>query len=445
VIELINNFFAGAFWFIVVIGLLVFLHESGHFLTAKAFGMRVEVFSLGFGKRLFGRRRGETDYRLSLVPLGGYVKLAGGEQLSGDESASLPPDFFLARPRWQRFLVLVMGATVNIIVAVALYAIGFMAGTEVPMPIAPVAQVVDEGSPGQLAGIEPGDRIVRMNGTPIESWDEVQRSLLRAGETEISFELERAGAPVLAVLTPTFGEGGIPRTGIHVRWAALVEKVDSQRPAGQGGMEPGDRIVAIGETEVFDFGEAREIISAAPGRELAITVERAGERVTLAITPAPTTLDDGSLVGRIGIAFQLPLETIRLAPLPAVRRAVVKAAREAGVLFAVLRNLVLQRMPFDTLSGPLQIASVTRSVAKRGLPLLGWMAFISLQLGILNLLPIPMLDGGHIFILLTEGVLRRELSVQVKEKLHLIGFIFLLVLMAAVVWQDLRRFFPEAG
>lgn len=435
-----NDVAASAFWFAVVVGVLVFLHEAGHFLVARLFGIRVDVFSLGFGKRLFGAKRGNTDYRVSLVPLGGYVKMTGGSE-HGDESSTepLPPDYFLARPRWQRFLVMVAGVVVNIALAVVLFSVSFMVGTEVPAAIPPILQLVSEGSAAAGAGLQPGDRIIAVAGKSVASWDEVLVELLHNAPREVTLEVEREGSKRTVSLLPVLNEHGIPRIGAQVRAPAIVSRVDPTMPAMRAGLLSGDRIVGIDGMAIVDVKEATAIIHSSVGRELKLAVERGSEQVEVKVTPVEAVDDDGKAIGRIGLVFAQPTEFVKLSAGPAFAKGADLTWRQATVVFSVLKLLVSGNLPFGTMSGPLEIARVSRDAA-RSSQLLTWMAFISLQLGIMNLiLPIPNLDGGQIFILATEGILRRDLSQVLKERLQLVGFFALVGLMAAVLVMDIMK------
>ena len=441
-----ENAFAAAFWFIVVIGILVFLHEAGHFLTAKAFGMKVDVFSLGFGKRLFGRKRGETDYRVSLIPLGGYVKLTGGEEAGEEGEQELQPDWFLSRPRWQRFLVMVMGAAVNLVLALVLYAAAFTLGVEMPAKTPPVVAVVAADSLAEQAGLRAGDRIVSIQGDAIDSWEGVVTALLATSERVLV--VERDGRRETLRLTPRIDNNGLPDIGAAGQEPAIVGQVIEGKPADRIGLMPNDHIVSVDGVEIVDLRDLQRIIGDSIGVELTLAIMRDGQLHYKQVVPEAETVgkgDDAKEIGRIGFAFKSPTEWIELPPLAAVGRAFDECVDRGTVLFAVLGRLVTFQMSPKTFGGPIQIARVSAAVAREGLQLLVWMGFISLQLGILNLLPIPVLDGGHIVVLLTEGVLRRDLSMAIKERLQMVGFYFLVALMVGVLGLDIWRLIRPGG
>ena len=449
VLTFVHNFAANVFWFLVVVGVLVFLHESGHFLTAKLFGMKVDVFSFGFGKRLFGRRRGDTDYRISAIPLGGYVKLAGGDEAgegsdgsegseARDPAEPLPPDYFLARPRWQRFLVLVMGVTVNLVMAVVFFAGAFMLGVEMPESGVAVIRTVDAGSPAEKAGMRSGDRIVRFDHDAVTTWMDVEKALLVNGSREVDLEIVRGEEKIEARVKPVFTETGLPDIGVQGEEPAVVTAVEPGMPAAGAGLQVNDRILAINGQKV-DFTQVSEVIGRLAGKEIGLDIGRGSETVAVRLTPIAAKRPDGQMAGRIGVGLSMPRQMVKLSLLPAFRKALETTVESGGVLLATVRNLVTLRQDIRALSGPIGIAQGSRSSARHGASFLVWIAMISLNLGVLNLLPIPMLDGGHIFILLTEGIMRRNLSLKVKEALHFAGFVFLLLLMVVVIYLDIRR------
>ena len=433
--------------FVLVLGPLVFVHELGHFLVAKWLRIGVPVFSLGFGPRLFGLRRGGTDYRVSAIPLGGYVRLAGDE---ADENRRGLPEEFLSRPKWQRFAVFVAGATFNVALAFtvswglfAVYGID-----EVADPHSyPTVRALVPGSPAERAGMRPGDTIVEIAGQDVrgfETYEEIYGlEIALAPQTTKTVVVERDGQRVPLSVTvepdPVYGHGADPGWALGLAWggdgAPTIAAVNEGGPAAQVGLRVGDRVVAAGGRAPVTEVELREMIESSGDRELALRVEREGRQFDVTVHPRD---EDG--VGRIGV---------HLGPVPVHRAlSIVEAAGQALrenldnslMLFHVLKRMVTREVPLRSVSGPIGIAQVARNALSESPRHFIWLlGFFSLQLGILNLLPIPVLDGGHILILAVEGAMRRDLSDRLKERVMQVGFVFLLAFMSIVVYLDILK------
>jgi regulator of sigma E protease len=420
---------------------MVLVHEWGHFVIARLFGVRVEVFSIGFGPRLFGVRRGPTDYRLSALPLGGYVRMAGdnpAEERRGD------PDEFLSRPRWQRVLIALAGPTTNFLLAVTLTAALFMQGGEQPSyadkPVV-VAGVVKD-SPAQKAGIQPGDRIVSFAGVKDPTWDRLLLELmLSASGRSVRVTIERDDRLIAArvsVEAPPAAVVGYPAEPV------VVGSVTHGSPAERGGLKEGDTIVAANGQHLVAPLELSEILQQSGGNPLDLDILRNGEPQTLKLNPIWGDPGDGTPRWQIGIIFALNVSPTQY-PLP---RAVTKAAEYNIVLtdklVSTVWQLLTQKVSMKQLEGPLGIVQETSRAAKRGFgAVINLMAVISLNLAILNLLPIPILDGGHILMLGIEGLLRRDLSLKIKERVVTVGMVFLLLVFLIVMYNDVLRLFPN--
>lgn len=437
---MILNFLQIVLSFILVLAPLVFIHEFGHFLAAKAFRIGVPVFSLGFGPRLWGFRRAETDYRLSLVPLGGYVRLAGDE---ADEKRTGAPEEFLTRPKYQRFIVFVAGATFNIILAFLAFWVFFgVYGKEVVAY--PVVQVVLEDSQAAKAGVQAGDTVIEVHGKDLVAQDKNQvlsLDLLLSPNQEREILLERQGQRMTVTLftgeDPKY-KMGLPgwRLGVENEVPTIL-KVNRGSPAEEAGLRGGDVIIAAGGRDEIGQLELRQMIQQAPDLEIDLVVERDGERFSFNVIPRRQ--EDGT--GLIGVEF-LPFEAPRLAL--SVGQAAAESLRQnivlSKTLFVVLKRLVTREVSVRSMSGPIGIAQVARSALLQGPRVfLYLLAFFSLQLGILNLLPIPVLDGGHIMILFIEGIIRRDLPEIVKERVMQAGFVFLLAFMGLIVVLDIVK------
>lgn len=429
--------------FIVVLGVLIIVHESGHFLAARLCRAEVDVFSVGFGKRLWGFKKGGTDYRLSLVPLGGYVRVPG---LGPDESdavgaAEQTVDLL---PRWKRAVILLAGPLTNVAAAVLLLAVAFMAGVEVPAYRGQPAEIgwVEPDSPAAEAGAQPGDVVTRLDGTPVETWEDLETSILTTGGRTVKLTVRREGEPVQMTMTPE----SISRYGFG--WAGVLPPLDTKvrsvlagTPADRAGLEPGDRIVAIDGEPVHQFWDLIRLITPRPDEEVTLSVERDDRVEQVEVVP----YDDGGN-GKIGVGLVFPTVLQREGPLRALGSGIVGCIDMTRRTFQVLGKLVTGRASFrQTMSGPIDIARISGQAARQGLSRLVWlMGVISLQLGIFNLLPIPVLDGGHLTVLAFEAGIRRDLSPRVKERILQVGFALIIVLMAVVLYNDILKILPDS-
>jgi len=437
---------------IVVLSVLVVAHEFGHFTVAKFFRFPVEVFSVGFGKRLFGKKLRGTDYRVSAIPLGGYVRVVG---LGPDESTLAEGTSTEAPPvgkRWQRALILLAGPGMNFVLAIVLHAAVFIAGIRVPAYELEPAWIgaVRPGSPAALAGVRAGDRIVSISGTETPRWRDAQYLLAMAARERLDVVIERGPSRFVASFTPKptgkydIGDAGvIPKVGNNL--AARADLIVGGGPAEMAGLKVGDVIRSVagkdirgGPTELQD-----EFIAAvqehAPG-PFPIVYERDGKLATATVLAQKN--GDIWKVG-IGIGADLP-EVLERFP---VRQAFVEGWRRVETDFRmtlqILGRLFRGRASMKSMSGPLDIAKFSGEAARTGaVPLVALMAAISLQLGIFNLLPIPVLDGGHLFLLGVESVARRDFSLRVKERILQVGFVMILALLAVVLYNDLAKNLP---
>jgi regulator of sigma E protease len=415
---------------VIVLGFLVFAHESGHFFVAKLFRVRVLVFSLGFGKRLFGFRKGATDYRVSLVPLGGYVRMAGD---TPEENQPANPEEFLSKPKWQRFLILVAGPFMNIVIAIAFMTIISMVGTE-SIIIRPVIGEVTPGKPAARAGLLPGDRIVAINGEAMNDFDDMRLAIGMHGGTPLRIDYLRNGQRRSTTLTPEREDsefGPVGRAGIRPYLDTTIGRIKPGSPAAIAGLRTGDRVVAVNGHSVAQLSELDTWFDAAKKSAIVLDVVRGTERFR---TTLPVNGVDASDPYR---GFIPPTEIRKLAFLPAVKDSVEQNWKMLRYAFITLGRLFRAEGSVKELSGPISIARISGEMVRRGwMPVVALMAMISLQLGIMNLLPIPVLDGGHIMILVIEGVARRDLSLRVKERIQQVGFAVLAALMIVVLYND---------
>jgi regulator of sigma E protease len=419
--------------FLFVLGVIIFVHEGGHYLMAKAIDAKVLTFSLGFGRKLFSFQRGETEYRVAWLPLGGYVRL-GGE--SPEESTGDPRDF-QCKPRWQRVLVYLAGPAMNVILAVLLVAVVLMLGFGLPFlqEIPPVVGAVEPGSPAAAAGLQPGDEVVAVRGKPAGNWEVVAMAILESPGKPVALTVERDGKrrelTVVPVMVPKYEIGD---AGVYPKVLPSISAVDPDSPAAAAGFHVGDQVRAIdgrplaSELELVDYHKAH------PGVPVQVTVLRGDKLVDLRVTPR----DQRAGEKRIGVSLAM---TQKLAPWPALVESVRYNWNVAKQTVALVGKLLRREMkPQSALHGPIEIANLSGEAARQGFPsLLHLMALVSISIAILNLLPIPVLDGGQIFVLLVESLIRRDLSLRLKEAINMVGLAFIVLLMVSVIFFDVRR------
>jgi regulator of sigma E protease len=419
---------------ILVLGVVIFVHEFGHFITAKLFGMRVFVFSFGFGKRLLGFKWGDTDCRLSLIPLGGYVKLEGepDDKLSEIVPAAGDGRDFTARPRWQRFIVYFAGPVMNVVLTVAaftlLYQIGW--GVDSTLYEPPVIGVVDANSPAGKAGLKPGDEIATIDGKPQPDWEHALMTVLLKPGQELTLGIRRDG--VLTDTKVTNGSNERKQGELGVTPLVRIGEILEDGAAKAAGLKPDDGIVSVDHKPVANFGDIPKLLGAAPAGPIAIEVFRDGRIQELPVTPVG---------GKIGVKNKTTLR--KLAFVPAVGEAFKETWRFTAQTLDLLRRIVTaEASPKAALSGPIGIAQESGRAARSEQPVLALVfvvAIISISVGILNLFPLPPLDGGHLAILVGEGVIRRDFSAEVKGWIMNAGAAALFMLIGLVLYSDLTK------
>jgi regulator of sigma E protease len=421
--------------FAFVLGVLVFVHELGHFMMARWHGVRVLVFSLGFGPMLLKVRRGDTEYALSAIPLGGYVKMAGENP---DDPRTGQNDEFLSKTKWQRFQILIMGPVMNLLLAVILMAVVLMQGAELPAyldePV--IVGKVEAGSPAERASLRPGDRILRVNGEEVSSWDRFGLAIGTKADRDVELTFVRDSREERVTVRP-LGQGrfDIGDIGVLPDVYPHVSGVVTGGPADKAGMKPGDTLLAVSGQRVVFSGDVVDLISSSPGTPIEVRVRRDGQDVALTVTPER----EGS-VGRVGISIGNQTRTFHPGPLESVGLSIQRNVEFSGLILKTLWGLMTGDTSLKQLMGPVGIAQLSGESAQAGwVALFALMASISLNLGLLNLMPVPVLDGGHILIMGLEAVARRDFSIQVKEKMFLAGFVLLMALMVTVIYNDLTR------
>lgn len=439
---------------IVVLSVLVVVHEFGHFAVAKFFRFPVEVFSVGFGKRLFGRKINGTDYRVSAIPLGGYVRVIG---LGPDESTLTEGSSKEAPPvgkRWQRALILLAGPVMNLALALVLHTAVFAVGVEVPAYelTPPVIGVVQPKSAGAEAGFLPGDLILSIDGKKTPRWRDAEFLFAMNAREKLDVAVRRGAETRHIAVTPRavtkydMGDPGLlPDFGTSVR--PRIAMVIPGGPAEAGGLKKGDIILAIGGREVRGAPQAATekfvaaIGASAPG-PVSIEYLRREEKGVALVRPRREG-DSWKIDVQVGADLPQVLERFSLG------QACVEGWRRVETDFrmtlSVLSRLFRGKASMKSMSGPLDIAKFSGQAARTGfVTLVALMAAISLQLGIFNLLPIPVLDGGHLFLLTIEGAARRDFSLKVKERILQLGFLMIVALLVVVLYNDLAKNIPEA-
>ncbi|MCZ6479998.1 MAG: RIP metalloprotease RseP [Acidobacteria bacterium] len=425
--------------FLFVLGVMIFIHELGHHIAAKLLGIRVDVFSLGFGRRLFGFKRGDTDYRVSLLPLGGYVKMAGENY---DEEPTGDPGEFMGHPKTHRFLVAIAGPAMNIILALILVTTNLMLGTSVAKHMRQPAVIgsVQEGSAAEQAGLQPLDIILAIDGDPIPTWQDLVIGISLSPNQELVLEVERQGQVLTKNITPSLSErietGDI---GVGPFIPFIITEVEPNSPATEAGLRPEDEIVRVtmGNKSTVGFDESARLINASEGSPLKFEVLR--DNQVFETTFAAVQMEDRWRIGTTVEYMQLE----QYGFLQALKHSFERNLKLTLLTFNVVGRIFTGRTSLRAMSGPIEIARFSGMAAAMGLvPLLNFMALVSLQLGIFNLMPIPILDGGVIALLGIEGLIRRDLSMRVKERIFQVGFVFLILLMGIVIFNDLAKNLP---
>jgi len=479
---------------IVVLGVIIVIHELGHFLVAKFFKIKVEIFSVGFGPRLFGFRKGETDYRISAFPLGGYVKMAGETPMDAVTGEAYE---FLSKPKWQRFLVAAAGPAMNIILAVGLIAGLYMYGTDVPEFLIgqAVINVVEPGSPAEQAGIKPGDQIVSFDGVERPDWQDVQNTVITSPGRAIPIVIEREGKQFQFTVTPVRkGREEAGDVGMFPYYRQIVQDVQPNSPALAAGIHAGDEIIRVNGIDIRANGRTLpQILQQITEKTFPISVLRSENPAAAVRAPEPrrgffsaawnrlvhlftrngTALDataprssDVQQVaaaeqrkevelqvtpelreGRkmIGIGLQYPSVHIKLGPMAALQKSIESNKENAVLIFQVIGRLVKREASVKQLDGPISIISYSGQAYQAGfVTLFTFMALISLNLGILNIMPIPILDGGVILLLIIESLLGRDLSLRMKERIVQASVVFILMVMVIVLYNDVVKLLPPA-
>ncbi|CUT04429.1 RIP metalloprotease RseP [Candidatus Kryptobacter tengchongensis] len=432
------------FYFAITIGVLVLVHEFGHFIAAKLSKMRVEVFSIGFGTRLIGKKIGETDYRISAFPLGGYVKIAGmvDESLDTGFLGSKPEPYeFRSKPFYQKFFVITAGVIMNMLLAVFLFWAVFMVQGKTFRDVNEVGYIVPN-SPAFEAGFKEGDKVLTLNGKRINYWDDIIRiAFVDDLNKDLLFEVQRDGEKKFILIPrekiPEFSSeeilGILPK---HIE--TMVMAVEPGRPAEKIGIQPKDVIISANDERIYSPSQLTSIIRSNAGKEITLKIKRNDKIFEQKVTPDP----DGRIGVQITGVYNGPVKKESYNPIEALWIGVRETYRVSALTISGIKQLITGKIPIQKgIAGPIRIAKFATQSADIGFTaFLGFMAILSISLAFLNIFPFPGLDGGHLAILIIEGIIRKELSYKVKIAIQQVGIVILIILMIFVLYNDIVHF-----
>ena len=432
---------------IFVFSLLVFIHELGHFLAAKLFGVRVERFSIGYPPRLFGIKIGDTDYCISAIPFGGYVKMSGMIDESMDTTIKGEPYEFNSKPAWQKAIIISAGVVMNALMALVILTGIFWLEGEKVIPTTIIGHV-QEGSIGQKIGFQKRDKILAVNNQPVQNWNEVSQAFLNQLGAEIRFKIERNGQVIeLVFQKDDLKQEKSEQLGIFPFIPAEVGDVIPGMPAAKAGLQRGDVIVAINRQPIADWQQMTEIVRAHANREIQLTVRRGEEIFQVALTPMAETeiAEDGSrtIVGKMGIQAISFVERRPLTFTQSIKRGVQQSYFTSSMIIKSIGWLLTgKKSPKEVIGGPIMISKMAGDFARTGfINLMELVAYLSIMLAIINILPLPVLDGGHLAIIAVEAIRRKPLSSETKIRIQQIGMALILMLIVFVIYNDIQKIF----
>jgi regulator of sigma E protease len=433
----------------LVLGVLILVHEWGHFVVARLFKVRVDVFSIGFGPRLFGWKRGATDYRVSAVPLGGYVRMAGQDLSEVDSSDVAPtgaPDELMSKPRWQRALISFAGPAVNLIFPIILLT-GFFALVGMPYsaylnkPVQIVAVPAD--NPSSADALQPGDQVVSINGVKTPTWEQADVQLAKIGAKEkLRLEVVNNGKTRTVEMMPK----GVLESDTAIAYlprAPIVDFVESGKPAMRAGIKADDNILSVNGKKIEVWGQFVEAVRGSKGAPLDLEIRRKGELLHKTVTPVQALTETGESYYQIGISQQEDVVYKRVSFREGFHVALANTIDVTGRILGVVGRLFSGRISVRQLHTVVEISRAAGNAVHRGpISVILLLAGMSINLGILNLLPIPILDGGNILLLTLEGIRRKDFSLRFKERFVQVGLVFLLVLFAYIMYNDVVGLIP---
>jgi regulator of sigma E protease len=433
----------GIWWYLVLIGVMILIHELGHYWAARLFDVKVETFSFGFGPRLFGFRKGETDFRFSAILFGGYVRMLGEQ--AGDEAAA-DPRSLLAKPRWQRVIIAFAGPAINVVLAVVLLTGLFMVEfPKVPTPHSPVVGYVADNGPAAQAGIREGDQVVQIDNATDPTWEDIALRELGSVRKAMDVWVRRDGQRLHFTVTPSFDEkegagkaGWGPETDVAVN--GFASGIDTAQRAG---LQKGDIFISANGTKILSIARFRDVIDDSKGSPVTLAYSRDGQMNQVTLTPVRGEAD-GEKRWMIGVEMRPPrMEVVRLPPAQALAESWKENLQNAKLITRLLEGILERRMSPKSIQGPIRIAQMSGEMAREGpATFISWMAMVSLNLFIFNLVPVPILDGGVILMLLIEMLMRRDLDLKVKEAVIRAGLVFLMMVVVFVIYNDISKILP---
>ncbi|MFH2108003.1 MAG: RIP metalloprotease RseP [Chrysiogenia bacterium] len=425
--------------FLIVLGIIVLVHELGHYIAARLMKIRVEVFSFGFGKRLFGKKIGATDFRVSLIPVGGYVRMAGEEEYDPQNPR---PDEFMAKNRAQKIFTLIMGPVMNLLLALLLIIMVNLGGVEIDSYKLekPVIGYIEKDSPAEKAGLQPGDTLLAIQGKKTHNWKEVEITIGTNPKENLQIDYLRNNARQTTKLkVATSSRYEIGYAGFYWKLPAVINEVAKGYPAWKAGLRPGDIITAVDDQPLATYFELADIIHKSPKKPLTLSYMRNRSLRTAQLTPVA---ENG--IGIIGFNVRIATTKVRYNLGGAIKNSFQEAGRLLFLTFDAFKKIIQRKISVKSFSGPMEIARVSQQALESGFSnFFMLIAFISLQLGIVNLFPIPGLDGGHLLIFTVEAIIRRDLNQKLKTVLIYAGFAFLISLMVFIILNDIAKTLPK--
>jgi regulator of sigma E protease len=429
----------------VVLGFMILIHEFGHYAVAKLLGVRVEVFSIGFGKRLIGFRKGDTDYRIAAIPLGGYVKMSGENPM--DDRTDDPAEF-MNHSRWHRFLIAIAGPAMNILLAIFLLTGVYMVHYEYPVYLdkPAVIEYVKTDSPAARAGLHAGDRIAGVDGIANPTWEQLQPREWLSPNQPLTVTIQRGNQTFQKTIVPqAVTTSEIGSAGWFPEQPVIVEQIEANTPAAAAGLKQGDRIVAMDGTPLLAIEAMIDQLQQTKDKPVDLTVLRDGQSLSFHLSPVLSSTEDPKLKRyRLGFLNKRDTKVITLPFAQALDLSLQENKKYSLLILELAKKIAQRKVSLKAVSGPIGIAQDAGYAAqqKGWTPLLELTAGISLNLGIINLLPIPILDGGVILFLLIEGLMRRDVSLRIKERVYQAAFVFLVLFAVMVIYNDLMKTLP---
>lgn len=434
-------FLENVWWYLVLIGVMIMVHEAGHYWAARFFDVRVETFSFGFGPRLFGFKRGETDFRFSAILFGGYVRMSGDQ--AGEENPD-DPRALTSKPRWQRLIIAFAGPFINVVLAIVLLAGLFMVHfPKLPTTNSPVVGYVVPNGAAAKAGVEEGDRLVRIDNVSNPTWDDVVMKEFSSARRPMHVTVERGGQTRQLTVTPVLDDkNGVGFAGWAEEAEIEVASVTPDMGAAKAGVQKGDTLISVNGQPIRSTPKLHDVIRAGEGKPVNLVYVHNGERHEATVQPVWSD-SDGEPRWMVGLLPAPRVIIVKLSLPDAIAESVRQNMKSATLIYKFLQGIAERRMSPKSLEGPIRIAQISGDAAREGATaFFGLMSMVSLNLAIFNLLPIPILDGGVMLMLLVEMFMGRDLSLRVKENVVKLGFVFLMVVVAFVLYNDLSKILP---